>query len=66
VLHKTQVVRSVTQRLSMASPSAHKSFGMINMTYFIYLACVDCALRVGSCMMVIVCMIVPFCMSSLL
>jgi hypothetical protein len=66
VVHKPQDVRSITRRLSKASLAAYRSFGMINMTCFIYLACVDCALCVGSCMMVIGCMEVPFCMPSFL
>jgi hypothetical protein len=47
--------------LSRASPGAYRSYiewimCLVLLTY----ACVDCALRVGSCMIVIGCMLVPF------
>jgi hypothetical protein len=60
VIHKPQVVKRVTQRLSKASPGVYRSYRMINMTCFIYLACVDYVLCVGSCMIVISCMVVLF------
>jgi hypothetical protein len=66
VVHKPQVMRSVTQYLSKTIPGAYRSHNMINMTCFTIFACINCALRVGSCMMVIGYMVVPFRMSSLL
>jgi hypothetical protein len=37
MVNKPQVVRSVTRRLSKASPGAYRSYRMINMTCFNYL-----------------------------
>jgi hypothetical protein len=37
VIHMPQVVRSLTRRLSKASPGAYRSYGMINMSGFAYL-----------------------------
>jgi hypothetical protein len=41
VVHKHQVVRSLTRCLSKASPGAYSAYRMINMTCFTYL-CMCC------------------------
>jgi hypothetical protein len=60
VVHKPQVVRSLTWRLSKASPGVYRSYRMNNMSCWLIFACVYCALCVGSCVMVLGCMVVPF------
>jgi hypothetical protein len=46
--------------LSKASPDAYRSLKMNNVSCLLIYACVACALRIGSYMMVMGCMVVPF------
>jgi hypothetical protein len=61
VVHKHQVSRSVTRLWSKASPGAYSSYKKINISCFILVLVMYCALHIGySWMMVIGCMVVPF------
>jgi hypothetical protein len=50
VVHKHQVVRIITFCLSKASSDAYRSYRMMMYLALLFYACMDCALRVGSCM----------------
>jgi hypothetical protein len=67
VVHKPHVVRSLTRRLSKASPGVYSTYRINVTSYFTLMHVMYCALRVGSyLMMVIGCMVVPFHILSLM